>query len=158
VLLEHQDRTRWDRSAIVRGRAALERASDAGRGLGPYGLQAAIAECHAVAASVAETDWDRIVLLYEALGQVAPSPIVELNRAVAVAMASGPAAGLGLVDALADGGALAGSQLLPSVRAELLVRLGRVDDARTEYAAAIALTGNATERALLERKLVDLGG
>jgi predicted RNA polymerase sigma factor len=158
VLLEHQDRSRWDRSAILRGRAALARASDAGRGLGPYGLQAAIAECHAVAASVAETDWDRIVLLYEALGRVAPSPVVELNRAVAVAMASGPAAGLALVDDLAARGELAGSQLLPSVRAELLVRLGRVDDARTQYARAISLTANATERALLERKAADLGG
>jgi predicted RNA polymerase sigma factor len=158
VLLEHQDRSRWDRSAIIRGRAALAQASDAGRGLGPYGLQAAIAECHAVAPSVAETDWDRIVLLYEALGQVAPSPIVELNRAVAVAMASGPAAGLALVDAIADRGDLAESQLLPSVRAELLARLGRVDDARTEYARAITLSGNATERALLERKAAELGG
>lgn len=158
VLLEHQDRSRWDRSAIVRGRAALAKASDAGRGLGPYGLQAAIAECHAVAPSVAETDWDRIVLLYEALLQVAPSPIVELNRAVAVAMASGPAAGLELVDAIAERGELVGSQLLPSVRAELLVRLRRVDEARAEYLRAIALSGNTTERALLERKVADLHG
>jgi RNA polymerase sigma factor (sigma-70 family) len=157
VLLDHQDRTRWDRSAILRGRAALASASDAGRGLGPYGLQAAIAECHAVAPSVAQTDWDRILLLYEALGRVAPSPIVELNRAVAVAMASGPASALALVDAIAERGELAGSQLLPSVRAELLVRLGRADDARTEYHRAIALCGNATERALLERKAAELG-
>jgi RNA polymerase sigma factor (sigma-70 family) len=157
VLLEHQDRSRWDRSAIVRGRAALAKASDAGRGLGPYGLQAAIAECHAVASSVAQTDWDRIVVLYEALGQVAPSPVVELNRAVAVAMASGPAAGLALVDAIAGRGELAGSQLLPLVRAELLERVGRVDDARTEYAHAIALSSNASERALLERKAAELG-
>ena len=158
VLLEHQDRHRWDQSAIRRGRAALAKASDAGRGLGAYGLQAAIAECHAVAPSVTETDWNRIVLLYEALGQVAPSPIVELNRAVAVAMASGPTAGLQLVDAIAERGELAGSHLLPTVRAELLARLGRMDDARTEYARAITLSGNATERALLERKAAELGG
>lgn len=156
VLLEHQDRSRWDRSAIVRGRAALAKVSDSGLGLGPYGLQAAIAECHAVASSVAGTDWARIVLLYEALGEIAPSAVVELNRAVAVAMASGPAAGLALVDAIAARGELGGSQLLPSVRAELLVRLGRMDDARTEYARAITLTGNASERALFERKMADL--
>ncbi len=158
VLLEHQDRRRWDRSAIRRGRAALATAGDAGRGLGAYGLQASIAECHAVAASVAETDWDRIVLLYEALGQLAPSPVVDLNRAVAVAMASGPAAGLTLVDALAERGDLAGSHLLPAVRAELLARLGRVDDARREYLAAASLCGNAAERAVLEGKAAELAG
>ena len=157
VLLEHQDRRRWDRSAILRGRAALAHASDAGRGLGAYGLQAAIAECHAVAASVADTDWNRIVLLYEALGQVAPSPVVELNRAVAVAMASGPAAGLVLVDAVAERGDLGTSHLVPAVRAELLARLGRVDDARTEYRLAASLCGNAAERAVLETKAADLG-
>src|SRR5690606_9597420 len=106
VLLEDQDRRRWDLSAIRRGRAALARAVQAGRGLGAYGLQAAIAECHAVARSVADTDWDRIVVLYEALGRVAPSPVVELNRAVAVAMAQGPAAGLRLVDDLVARGEL----------------------------------------------------
>src|SRR5690606_18081249 len=120
VLLEHQDRRRWDRSAIRRGMAALARAASLGRGLGPYGLQAAIAACHAQAPSVAETDWDRIVLLYEALGRVAPSPIVELNRAVAVAMASGPQQALSIVDELVATDRLAGSYLLPSVRGELL--------------------------------------
>lgn len=152
VLLEDQDRRRWDQSAIRRGRAALARATAAGRGLGPYGLQASIAECHAVAASVADTDWDRIVLLYEALGQLAPSPVVDLNRAVAVAMASGPAAGLRLVDEVAAGGALGGSHLLPAVRAEMLARAGRTEEARAEYLRAAALCDNAAERAVLEEK------
>ncbi|MFF1879420.1 RNA polymerase sigma factor [Leifsonia sp. NPDC058230] len=152
VLLEDQDRRRWDRSAIRRGQAALAQAASAGRGLGPYGLQAAIAECHAVAASVAETDWDRIVLLYEALGQVAPSPVVDLNQAVAVAMASGPASGLQLVDEIAARGDLDGSHLLPAVRAELLARLGRRDEARREYLLAADLCGNAAERAVLAEK------
>jgi predicted RNA polymerase sigma factor len=153
VLLEDQDRRRWDRSAIRRGRAALARAAGSGRGLGAYGLQASIAECHAVAPSVAETDWQRIVILYEALGRLAPSPIVELNRAVAVAMASGPAQGLKVVDAIAARGGLAGSHLLPSVRGELLVRLGRREDARSALLEAVALCGNAAERAALERKV-----
>jgi RNA polymerase sigma factor (sigma-70 family) len=152
VLLDEQNRDRWDRSAIRRGRAALERAVAAGRGLGPYGLQASIAECHAVAQSVAATDWDRIVVLYEALGQVAPSPVVVLNRAVAVAMGSGPAAGLQLVDELVAAGELAGSHLLPSVRAELLSRLGRHAEARVEYLRAAELCGNAAERAILLEK------
>jgi RNA polymerase sigma factor (sigma-70 family) len=153
VLLEDQDRRRWDRSAIRRGRAALARASSLGRGLGPYGLQAAIAACHAAAPSVAETDWERIVLLYEALGRVAPSPIVELNRAVAVAMASGPEAALSIVDELAAGGRLSGSHLLPTVRGELLVRLGRTQEARAELQAAVALCRNARERTALLRKV-----
>jgi predicted RNA polymerase sigma factor len=152
VLLNEQDRDRWDGSAIRRGRAALEREIAAGRGLGPYGLQASIAECHAVAQSVAETDWDRIVLLYEALGQVAPSPVVELNRAVAVAMGSGPAAGLCLVDGMVAAGELPASHLLPSVRAELLSRLGRHTEARVEYLRAAELCGNAAERAILLEK------
>ncbi|GHF17862.1 RNA polymerase sigma factor [Amycolatopsis deserti] len=156
VLLEDQDRRRWDRSAIRRGRAALARAEAAGRGLGAYGLQAAIAECHAVAPSVAETNWDRVVLLYEALGRLAPSPVVELNRAVAVSMAQGPAAALPIVDALATG-ALSGSHLLPTVRGELLVRLGRGEEARTELRRAIELCGNDRERAVLRRKLDALG-
>jgi predicted RNA polymerase sigma factor len=100
VLLEDQDRRLWDRSAVRRGLAALDRASSVGRGLGPYGLQAAIAACHASASSVAETDWERVVLLYEALGRVAPSPVVELNRAVAIAMAAGPQPALSMVDEL----------------------------------------------------------
>ena len=135
VLLEDQDRRRWDQSAIRRGRAALSTAAAAGRGLGAYGLQASIAECHAVARSVAETDWQRIVILYEALGRLTPSPIIELNRAVAVAMASGPAAGLELVDAIASRGELNGSHLLPAVRGEMLSRLGRRDEATVGAAA-----------------------
>ena len=125
VLLDDQDRRRWDRTAIQRGRAALAAAERVGQGLGPYGVQAAIAECHAVAPSVPETDWERIVLLYDVLGRLAPSPVVALNRAVAVSMARGPAAGLVEVDALADDDLLRGSHLLPTVRGELLVRLGR---------------------------------
>jgi RNA polymerase sigma factor (sigma-70 family) len=156
VLLEHQDRRRWDRAAIGRGRAALAQAEAAGRGLGYYGLQAAIAECHAVAASVDATDWPRVVLLYEALGRLAPSPVIELNRAVAVSMAEGPGAALPIVDELAGTAALAGSHLLPSVRGELLTRLGRHDDARRELARAVELCGNERERALLRRKLADL--
>ncbi len=146
VLLEDQDRRLWDRAAIRRGRAALERAGQAG--LGFYGLQAAIAECHAVAGSVAETDWDRIVILYEALGRLAPSPVIELNRAVAVAMASGPAAGLALVDTIDLPG-----HLVPSVRGELLLRLGRTEEAHAALRDAIALCTNALEREALEGKL-----
>jgi len=156
VLLEDQDRRRWDQAAIRRGRAALARASGSGRGLGAYGLQASIAECHAMAQSVAETDWQRIVILYEALGRLAPSPIIELNRAVAVAMASGPAHGLELVEAIAARGELAGTHLLPAVRGEMLTRLGRRDDARSALLQALALCGNAAERAVLERKVGEL--
>lgn len=151
VLLEDQDRRRWDHAAIRRGRAALVRAGEVGRGLGAYGVQAAIAECHAVAPSVEGTDWERVVLLYEALGRLAPSPVVELNRAVAVAMAEGPAAGLAVVDGLA--GALAGSHLVPSVRGELLTRLGRRAEAREAIEAALVLCGNEREAAVLRRKL-----
>lgn len=153
VLLEHQDRRRWDRSAIRRGRAALARAGKAGRGLGIYGLQAAIAECHAVAPSVPETDWERIVVLYEALGRLAPSPVVEVNRAVAVSMAHGPAAALEIVDELVAADALPNSHLLPSVRGELLIRLGRLAEARTELEQAVARCGNERERAVLEDKI-----
>lgn len=152
VLLEQQDRGRWDRTAVVRGRAALQRAVDVGRGLGAYGLQASIAECHAVASSVGETDWDRVVLLYEALGRLTPSPVVELNRAVAVAMASGPAAGLAAVDDLEAQDALRGSYLIPSVRAELLARLGRTAEARKCYQRAAELCGNDAEREVLREK------
>ncbi|GAA4011013.1 sigma-70 family RNA polymerase sigma factor [Allokutzneria multivorans] len=157
VLLEHQNRRRWDRAAILRGRAALARASQIGRGIGAYGLQAAIAECHAISDSVEETNWGRIVVLYEALGQLGPSPVVDLNRAAAVAMAEGPAAALAIVDELVAAKALANSHLLPSVRGELLARLGRTDEARSELERAIALCGNARERAVLERKITDLG-
>ena len=156
VLLEDQDRRRWDRSAIRRGLAAIGRAASAGRGLGPYGLQAAIAACHASAPSVAETDWDRVVLLYEALGRVAPSPVVELNRAVAVAMAHGPRPALSIVDELVASDRLSGSYLLPSVRGELLTRLGRTAEARAELEIAARLCGNARERAVLLRKAAAL--
>lgn len=157
VLLADQDRRRWDRSAIARGAALLDRADALGRGRGPYQLQAAIALCHAEATTVETTDWDRIVLLYEMLGRVAPSPVVELNRAVAVSMASGASEGLALVEALASAGALRGSHLIPSVRGELLSRLGRRDEARAELRAAAALTRNAREAALLRRKADALG-
>ncbi len=152
VLLADQDRRRWDRSAIARGAAMLDRADALGRGRGPYQLQAAIALCHAKAMSVEATDWDRIVLLYEMLGRVAPSPVVELNRAVAVSMASGALEGLAIADQLADAGALKGSHLVPSVRGELLSRLGRTREARSELLAAAELTRNEREAALLRRK------
>ncbi|MCK9903068.1 RNA polymerase subunit sigma-24 [Parafrankia colletiae] len=156
VLLADQDRRRWDRSAIRRGLAALGRATAAGRGLGPYGLQAAIAGCHSTAPSTAETDWERIVLLYEALGRVAPSPVVELNRAVAVAMANGPQAALAIVDELVATDRLAGSHLLPSVRGELLARLGRTEQARAELELAARQCRNLRERAVLLRKAAAL--
>ncbi|WP_084652895.1 RNA polymerase sigma factor [Nocardioides insulae] len=157
VLLADQDRGRWDRSAIRRGEEALARAVSVGRGLGPYGLQAAIAECHDLARSVEATDWERIVVLYEALGRVAPSPVVELNRAVAVSMAYGPEAGLRLVDDLVAGEVLGGSYLLPSVRGELLSRVGRTAEARTELELAARLCGNARERSVLVAKATALG-
>lgn len=157
VLLEDQDRRLWDRPAIRRGRAALARAARAGRGLGAYGLQAAIAECHVVAHSIADTDWARIVILYAALGRLTPSPVVELNRAVAVAMADGPAAGLAAVDAIAARGELTGSHLLPATRGELLARLGRRDEAISALRQAVELCGNTAERAVLERKIDELG-
>ncbi|MCX2950370.1 RNA polymerase sigma factor [Lentzea sp. NEAU-D7] len=156
VLLEDQDRRRWDRSAIARGRAALAKAADAGRGYGYYGLQAAIAECHALASSVEDTNWDRIVALYDGLGRLAPSPVVDLNRAVAVSMAQGPAAALPIVDELASADAFKDSHQLPGVRGELLRRLGRLDEARTELEQAIRLCGNERERAVLTRKLAQL--
>ena len=157
VLLADQDRSRWDFAQISRGQAALRRAGEVGRGLGPYGLQAAIAECHATAPRVAATDWHRVVLLYEALGQVAPSPVVELNRAVAVSRAVGPEAALRLVDRLADDGVLPGSHLLPSVRGELLAQLGRVAEARTELLTAAGLARNERQRAVLQTKADALG-
>ncbi|WP_280318308.1 RNA polymerase sigma factor [Nocardia wallacei] len=156
ILLEQQDRRRWDRAAIRRGRAALARAEQVGRGLGTYGLQAAIAECHAVAASVEATDWQRIVLLYEALGRLAPSPVVDLNRAVAVAMAQGPGDALPIVDGLIESGALPNSHLLASVRGELLTRLGRGAEARAELERAAELCGNDRERKVYERKIAQL--
>jgi RNA polymerase sigma factor (sigma-70 family) len=149
VLLLDQDRGRWDQLLIRRGLAALERAEALGGLRGPYALQAAIAACHARAGTAAETDWARIAALYVALGQLAPSPVVELNRAVAVGMAFGPGAGLDLVDALRSEPSLKSYHLLPSVRGDLLFKLGRLDEARREFERAASLTRNARERALL---------
>ena len=149
VLLLDQDRARWDHLLIRRGLSALERAEWLGSPLGPYALQAAIAACHARARSPEETDWARIAALYDALAQVAASPVVELNRAVAVAMAFGPAAGLELVDRLGSEPALQGYHLLPSVRGDLLAKLGRPQEARIEFERAAALTLNERERKLL---------
>ncbi len=149
ILLFDQDRALWDQLLIRRGLAALERAEQLGGAPGPYALQAAIAACHARARTPAETDWARIVALYQALARLAPSPVVELNRAVAVSMASGPAAGLELVDQLTSEPSLESYHLLPSVRGDLLAKLGRFDEARTEFERAASLTRNARERDLL---------
>jgi len=149
VLLADQDRRRWDRLLVRRGLAALRRAEELGGRFGPYALQAAIAACHARARTGAETDWARIAALYDALARLTPSPVVELNRAVAVAMAFGPAAGLELVDALTAEPLLAGYHLLPSVRGDLLAKLGRAEEARVEFERAASLTRNARERELL---------
>jgi RNA polymerase sigma factor (sigma-70 family) len=158
VLLFDQDRARWDQLLIRRGLAALERAEALGGTLGPYALQAGIAACHARAPAPAETDWARIVALYDALAQLAPSPIVELNRAVAVAMAFGPAAGLALVDALALEPSLETYHLLPSVRGDLLMKLGRFEEARAQFEHAASLTRNARERRLLLERAVACTG
>jgi len=152
VLLLDQDRARWDGLLIRRGLAALARAEQLGGRLGPYALQAAIAACHARARAAADTDWVRIAALYGDLARVMPSPVVELNRAVAIGMAEGPAAGLALVDALAGETLLKDYQWLPSVRGDLLEKLGRRAEARAEFARAAALTANARERALLEER------
>jgi RNA polymerase sigma factor (sigma-70 family) len=149
VLLADQDRSRWDRLLVRRGLAALERAERLGGTLGPYALQAAIAACHARASSAENTDWMRMAALYEALAQIAPSPVVELNRAVAVASAFGPAAGLELLDALGEQPTLRSYHLLPSVRGDLLARLGRFEEAQAELARAAELTNNTQERRLL---------
>jgi RNA polymerase sigma-70 factor, ECF subfamily len=149
ILLLEQNRARWDRVLIRRGLAALARAEALGGARGPYALQAAIAACHGRALTAADTDWVRIAALYQELGRLTPSPVVELNRAVAVAMAHGPAAGLELVDALTAEPRLAGYHLLPSVRGDLLAKLGRRDEARAEFERAAALTRNARERELL---------
>ena len=153
VLLLDQNRGRWDQLLIRRGLAGLERAEglarEAGSGLGPYALQAAIAACHARAHTPAETDWPRIVALYRTLGELLPSPIVELNRAVAVGMADGPEAGLSFVDTLIDEPTLKSYHLLPSVRGDFLTKLGRRDEARAEFERAAALTRNAQEQKLL---------
>jgi len=149
ILLLDQNRGRWDRLLIQRGLAALARAEALGGPLGSYGLQAAVAACHARALTPEATDWVRIAALYDALAEVAGSPVVALNRAVAVSMAYGPAAGLALVDELADEPALRQYHLLPTVRGDLLTRLGRLDEARVEFKRAAALTNNGRERALL---------
>ena len=149
ILLLDQNRAHWDQLLIRRGFAALDRAEKLGGMQGPYALQAAIAACHARALTAEETDWARIVALYEALAQLVPSPVVELNRAVAVAMAFGPAAGLELVDALTAESSLRGYHLLPSVRGDLLKKLSRFDEARSEFERAASLTRNARERELL---------
>jgi RNA polymerase sigma factor (sigma-70 family) len=157
VLLLDQDRGRWDHLLIGRGLRALARAEALGEPPGPYVLQGAIAACHARARTADETDWPRIVALYEELAQLTASPVVELNRAVAVAMASGPAAGLALVDALAGDPSLKRYHLLPGVRGDLLATLGRHDEARAEFERAAALTRNERERALLLRRAAECG-
>ncbi|HMI49291.1 MAG TPA: RNA polymerase sigma factor [Gemmatimonadaceae bacterium] len=149
ILLLDQDRGRWDQILIRRGLAALERAERLRAANGPYALQAAIVACHARARTAAETDWRRIASLYDALAAVAPSPVVELNRAVAIAMAFGPAEGLKIIDALTSEPSLKGYHLLPAARADLLEKLGRSGEARAEFERAAALTRNARERELL---------
>jgi RNA polymerase sigma factor (sigma-70 family) len=153
ILLLQQDRGRWDHLLISRGLAALERAEAFGGVYGPYALQAAIAACHARAHTPEETDWTRIVALYDALAQLMPSPVVELNRAVALSMAFGPAAGLEVIDGLQRDPALAGYHLLPSVRGDLLAKLGRLEEARAELKRAAELTHNVRERNLLLKKM-----
>lgn len=157
VLLLDQDRSLWDRVLIRRGLAALERAEALGGALGPYALQAAIAACHARARHAGETDWERIATLYQALARVSPSPVVELNRAVALAMAFGPAAGLEVVDRLAAEPSLANYHLLPSVRGDLLAKLGQFEEARREFERAASLTRNERERELLLRRAREAG-
>jgi RNA polymerase sigma-70 factor (ECF subfamily) len=152
ILLLDQDRARWDQLLIRRGLAALQRAEEFGATLGPYGMQAAIAACHARARTAAETDWPRIAALYDALAQIAPSPVVELNRAVALGMAFGPAVGLELVDELTSEPSLEGYHLLSSVRGDLLAKLGRVEEASREFERAASLTRNARVRELLQER------
>ena len=149
ILLLDQDRGRWDHLLVGRGLAALARVEELGGALGPYALQAAIAACHARARTAAETDWARIAALYDALAQLAPSPVIELNRAVAVGMAFGPAAGLEIVNAIAAEPSLAAYHLLPSVRGDLLQKLARLTEARAEFERAASLTRNVREKHLL---------
>jgi RNA polymerase sigma factor (sigma-70 family) len=158
ILLLEQDRGRWDHMLIRRGLAALDRAereAAQSTGLGPYALQAEIAACHARAHTAAETDWTRIAAIYDALGRIAPSPVVELNRAVAVSMADGPAAGLALVDALMEEPALKNYHLLPGVRGDLLFKLDRKTEAKAEFERAAAMTRNERERALLLKRAAE---
>ena len=158
ILLLDQDRARWDHVLIHRGLVALQRAEGTGRPAGPYTLQAAIAACHARARTAEETDWTRIAALYDALARSTPSPVVELNRAVAVAMAFGPAAGLEIIDSLTSERALANYHLLPIVRGDLLFKLDRRDEARAEFERAASLTRNARERTLLLEPAAACGG
>ena len=157
ILLLEQDRGRWDHLLIRRGLAALERAQELSGALGPYSLQGAIAACHARARTAEETDWTRIVALYDALAQLMPTPVVELNRAVALAMMYGPAAGLEVVDDLMSEPALQGYHLLPAVRADFLTKLGRFDEARSELERAASLTRNTRERTLLLERAAQCG-
>jgi RNA polymerase sigma factor (sigma-70 family) len=157
ILLLDQDRGRWDPLLIVRGRRALERAEELPAPLGPYCLQAAIAACHARAIQSEETDWVRIAALYETLVQISPSPIIELNRAVALGMAFGPAAGLALLEEIEDEPALSNYHLLPSVRGDLLEKLGRSEEAASEYRRAAEMTNNERERELLQRRAEGVG-
>ena len=152
ILLLEQNRARWDQLLIGRGLAALARAEALGGAQGPYALQAAIAACHARASQAGDTDWARIAALYAALAERTPSPIVELNRAVAVSMAEGPAAGLLIIDQLLSEPSLRAYHLLPSVRGDLLHKLGRLDEARAEFERAASLTRNERERALLDSR------
>src|SRR3981081_1292387 len=149
ILLLDQDRTRWDHVLVRRGLAALQRAEELGTALGPYALQAAIAACHARARTAAKTDWRRIAALYDALARLMPSPIVELNRAVSLPMAFGPAAGLELIDTLASEPSLKAYHLLPSVRGDFLFKLSRFAEAQAEFERAASLTRNGRERELL---------
>jgi predicted RNA polymerase sigma factor len=155
IRLLDQDRTRWDYVLVNRGLAALARAEQLGGSLGPYALQAAIAACHARARTAEDTDWTRIAALYDALAQLAPSPVVALNRAVAFGMAFGPSAGLEIVDALVDEKVLEGYHLLPAVRGDLLEKLGRHREARAEFERAASLTKNAAERTLLLQRAAE---
>jgi predicted RNA polymerase sigma factor len=157
ILLLEQDRARWDQLLIRRGLAGLDRGMKLGSALGPYALQASIAACHARARTADETDWPRISALYDALAQLTPSPVVELNRAVAVSMAFGPAAGLDLIDRLKNEPSLKSYHLLPSVRGDLLAKLGRFDEAGIEFKRAATLTRNARERALLLERAAAAG-
>jgi RNA polymerase sigma-70 factor (ECF subfamily) len=156
VLLDDQDRSLWNRDQIAEGSALVERALTSQRAAGPYAIQAAIAALHAEAASTAATDWTEIVGLYDVLLGIAPSPVVELNRAVAVAMRDGPAAGLALVDAILDRGDLGDYRLAHAARAELCRRLGRTADARASFERALALTRQGPERRFLERRLEEM--
>jgi predicted RNA polymerase sigma factor len=156
ILLMDQNRARWDQAAIRRGLAALARAEALGQ-IGPYTVQAAIAACHARAATAEDTDWARIAVLYRGLATIQPSPVVELNRAVAVAMAEGPEKGLAILDGLSGEPALKSYHLLPAARGDMLEKLGRGDEARAEFERAAAMTRNERERAVMLKRAADCG-